>query len=109
MRVVEVPVPDGPGVRIRVRAAGIRIFGATLNPIKGSFEWSPETEEKRQALNAWILESGEFDGAFDFATAVADPSDPESLAPWFDSGDHLHPNDDGYAAMANAVDLDQLR
>ena len=93
----------------RVRAAGIRIFGATLNPIKGSFEWSPATEEKRQALNAWILESGEFDGVFDFAAAVADPADPESLAPWFDSGDHLHPNDDGFAAMANAVNLEMLR
>jgi lysophospholipase L1-like esterase len=93
----------------RVRAAGIRIFGATLNPIKGGFEWSPATEQKRQALNAWILESGEFDGVFDFAAAVADPSDPESLAPWFDSGDHIHPNDDGFAAMAAAIDLDELR
>lgn len=93
----------------RVHAAGIRIIGGTLNPIKNGFEWSPDTEVKRQALNAWILGGGEFDGVVDFATAVADPSDPEALAPWFDSGDHLHPNDAGYEAMANAVSLSLLR
>ena len=93
----------------RVHAAGLRIIGGTLNPIKNSFEWSPETEPKRQALNAWILGSGEFDGVVDFASAVADPSDPEALAPWYDSGDHLHPNDAGFQAMANAVNLSLLR
>jgi lysophospholipase L1-like esterase len=93
----------------RVHAAGVRIFGGTLNPIKGSFEWSEETEVKRQALNDWIRTSGEFDGVIDFASAVADPADPEALAPEFDCGDHLHPNDDGYAAMANAVNLDLFR
>jgi len=93
----------------RVRAAGIRIFGATMNPTKGSGGWVPESEEKRQTVNAWIRQSGEFDGVFDFAAAVADPWDPDSLAPWYDSGDHAHPNDDGYAAMANAVNLKLLR
>ena len=81
----------------------------TMNPIKGGVEWVPESEEKRQAVNAWIRQSGEFDDVFDFAAAVAAPWDPESLAPWFDSGDHTHPNDDGYAAMANAVNLRLLR
>lgn len=93
----------------RVHAARIKIFGATLNPIKRSFEWSPATEVKRQAVNAWIEESGEFDGVIDFAAAVADPRDPEALAPWYDSGDQLHPNDAGYQAMANAVNLALFR
>jgi lysophospholipase L1-like esterase len=93
----------------RVHAAGIPIFGATLNPIKGGYEWSEETEPKRKAVNAWILTSGEFDGVFDFAAAVANPGDPEALAPWFDSGDQTHPNDDGYRAMANAVRLSAFR
>jgi lysophospholipase L1-like esterase len=93
----------------RVRAAGIRIFGATMNPTKGSDLWSAASEEKRKAVNAWIRQSGEFDGVFDFAAAVADPWDPDALAPWFDSGDHGHLNDDGYAAMANAVNLRLLR
>jgi lysophospholipase L1-like esterase len=93
----------------RVHAAGIRIFGATLNPIQGGYEWSPETEAKRQAVNAWIRTSGEFDGVFDFAAAVADPGNPAALAPWFDSGDATHPNDAGYEAMANAVRLSAFR
>jgi lysophospholipase L1-like esterase len=77
----------------RVHAAGIPIYGATLNPIKGGSEWSPETEVKRKAVNSWMLSSGEFDGVFDFASAVADPRDRDALAPWFDSGDLTHPND----------------
>jgi lysophospholipase L1-like esterase len=90
----------------RVRAAGIRIFGATVSPATGS---SAAYREKRRAVNAWIRQSGEFDGVFDFAAAVADPRDPDSLAPWFDSGDGIHLNDEGYAAMANAVNLGLFR
>jgi lysophospholipase L1-like esterase len=65
----------------RVHAAGIPIYGATLNPIKGGYEWSEETEPKRQAVNAWMRATDELDGVFDFAAAVADPSDPQALAP----------------------------
>ena len=35
---------------------------------------------------------------------MGDPGRPDRLNPAFDSGDHLHPNDAGYAAMAAAVD-----
>jgi alkylation response protein AidB-like acyl-CoA dehydrogenase len=34
---------------------------------------------------------------------------PDAAPPAFDSGDHLHPNDAGYAAMAAAVDLTRFR
>ena len=44
----------------------------------------------------------------DFAAALADPGDPEQLAPAFDSGDHLHPDAAGYQAMARAVNLGML-
>jgi len=47
-------------------------------------------------------------GAIDFAAAVADPSDPARLNPAYASGDHLHLNDAGYHAMADAVDLTEL-
>ena len=33
---------------------------------------------------------------------MAVSSDPERLNPAYDSGDHLHPNDAGYRAMAQA-------
>jgi len=36
---------------------------------------------------------------------LRDPTDPLRMLPAFDSGDHLHPNDPGYQAMADAVNL----
>jgi lysophospholipase L1-like esterase len=45
----------------------------------------------------------------DFDAVLRDPARPARLRPAFDSGDHLHPNAAGYAAMAAAVDLDLLR
>jgi lysophospholipase L1-like esterase len=89
-------------------AARLKIFGATLTPFKGAGYWSPEKEHTREVLNTWIRTSGAFDGVIDFAKATEDPSDPEMFYPPYDSGDHLHPNDAGYQAMANAVNLGML-
>jgi lysophospholipase L1-like esterase len=47
----------------------------------------------------------EFDGMIDFDQPLADPSHPVRILPAYDSGDHLHPNDAGYVATANAVPL----
>jgi lysophospholipase L1-like esterase len=90
-------------------ARGVRIFGGTLTPFKGASYWSAAAEAKREAVNNWIRTSHAFDGVIDFASAVASPSDPQTMNPAYDSGDHLHPNDAGYQAMANAVKLSQLR
>jgi lysophospholipase L1-like esterase len=92
----------------RAHAAGVRIFGGTLTPFAGARYWTPAGEAKREAVNRWILSSGAFDGVIDFAAAVADPRDPERLAPADDSGDHLHPDDAGYRAMAGAIELGML-
>jgi lysophospholipase L1-like esterase len=92
----------------QAHAAGLRIFGGTLTPFKGAGYWTPEKEQTREAVNRWILTSGAFDGVIDFANATADPTDPQVLNPAYDSGDHLHPNDAGYQAMANAIDLHML-
>lgn len=89
----------------QAHAKGLKVFGGTLTPFKGAFYWSPAGEAKREAVNNFIKTSGEFDGVIDFAAATADPSNPLMFAPQFDSGDHLHPNDAGYQAMANAIDL----
>jgi lysophospholipase L1-like esterase len=91
----------------QVHAAGLKIFGGTLTPFKptaGGY-WSPVGEAKREAVNQWILTSGAFDGVIDFAKVVADPNDPQRMAAQYDSGDHLHPNDAGYQAMADAIPL----
>lgn len=89
----------------QAHAVGLKIFGGTLTPFKGAGYYSTAGEAKREAVNHWILTSGAFDGVIDFASVVADPSDPTMMAPQFDSGDHLHPNDAGYQAMANAIPL----
>ena len=101
-------IPAYEQVIAQVHARGLRIFGATLTPYKGAFYWTPAGEQAREAVNRWILTSGAFDGVIDFARATADPADPLVFAAAFDSGDHLHPNDAGYQAMANAVSLPAL-
>jgi lysophospholipase L1-like esterase len=93
---------------VRSHARGLSVFGATLQPVKGSLLYSAQNEATRQAVNDWIRGSGAFDGVIDFDQAVRDPSHPERLFPAYDSGDHLHPNDAGYSAMADAVDLSSL-
>jgi lysophospholipase L1-like esterase len=95
----------------QTHAAGLRIYGATLVPFGGSNAryggnyGTPAGELQRQALNRWIRTSGAFDAVFDFDRALRDPADPTRLLPQYDSGDHLHPSDAGYRAMAAAVDL----
>ena len=96
----------------RARAKGIRVFAGTLLPFEDTTIagfYSPEKEAKRQAVNAWIRTSGAFDGVIDFDKAVRDPARAARMLPAYDSGDHLHPNDAGMAAMANAIPLDLFK
>ncbi len=94
----------------RAHARGVRIVGATLAPFEGALSGSPVTgyhtpakEQARQAVNRWIREGGAFDAVADFDALLRDPSWPSRLLPGYDSGDHLHPGDAGYAAMADTV------
>jgi lysophospholipase L1-like esterase len=92
----------------RAHERGLKIFGATLTPFAVTTianYFSEAGEAKRQAVNRFIRTSGLFDGVIDFDRAIRDPADPIRMLPAFDSGDHLHPNDAGYRAMAQAVDL----
>ncbi|NYD91047.1 SGNH/GDSL hydrolase family protein [Sphingomonas melonis] len=86
-------------------AHGIRIYGGTLTPGWGSKYLNPAAEQVRADVNRWIRTGGAFDGVIDFEAAVRDASTPPAIQPPFDSGDHLHPGDAGYAAMGNAVPL----
>jgi lysophospholipase L1-like esterase len=87
------------------RAAGVRIVGGTLLPFKGAGYYTDAGEAVRDEVNEWIRTSGAFDAVVDFDRALADPADLDALLPAYDSGDRLHPNDAGYRAMAEAVDL----
>ena len=96
----------------RARALGLTIYGATLTPFEGTAfpgYFTAAGEDKRQAVNAWIRGSGAYDGVIDFDAATRDPGHHARLLPAYDSGDHLHPNDAGYQAMANSVDLRLFR
>jgi len=89
-------------------ARGLRIFGATLLPFQGAGYYSAAGEATREAVNHWIRTSGAFDGVIDFDNVMRDPADPLRLNPRYDAGDHLHPNDAGYQAMADAINLAML-
>ncbi|MBD0839366.1 GDSL-type esterase/lipase family protein [Streptomyces sp. TRM68416] len=85
------------------RARHLRVIGATLLPLGGSDHWGERAARTSHALNAWIRGSGEYDTVVDLHRALADPDNPDRLHPAYDFGDHLHPNDAGYAVMAEAV------
>ena len=92
----------------RAHEHDLKIYGGTLTPFEGTAfpgYFTPEGEAKRQAVNHFIRTSGKFDAVIDFDRAVRDPAQPSRMLPAFDSGDHLHPNDAGYQAMANAINL----
>ena len=91
----------------RAHTHGIKVFGATILPFVGSGYYHPgrAAEVDREAINAWIRAPGHFDAVIDLDKVTRDPEHPERLKPAFDSGDHLHPSPEGYAAMANAIPL----
>lgn len=101
--------PVTAGLERIARAAhqrGLRVYGATLPPFGGTLgAYSEQGEAARKAVNAWIRMQAPFDAVIDFDAALRDPAQPSRLQPALDSGDHIHPNDAGYRAMAQAVPL----
>src|SRR5499426_2313362 len=89
----------------RAHAHGIKVAGCTLTPYDGAGYYSDKGEEVRQAVNRWIRTGGAFDAVVDFDKATQDPANPKTFKAEFNNGDHLHPNDAGYKAMADAIDL----
>jgi len=83
-------------------AHGIRIYLGTLTP-------APIREPLRGEVNRWIMTSHAADGVINFAAATSEPGDPDYYNPEYNSGDNLHPNDLGYAMMANAIPLTWVR
>lgn len=89
----------------RAHAHNIAVYGATLLPFQQSMFYSPEGEAIREQVNSWIRTSAAFDAVLDFDAVVRDQADTHKLAARFDSGDHLHPNDRGYQAIANSIPM----
>lgn len=99
----------------QARARGLRVIGTTLTPFEGALPgtpldnyYSPDKDALRQQVNDWIRRAGVFDAVIDFDAVLRDPEHPARMAPRFDSGDRLHPGDEGNRAMADAVDLNVL-
>src|SRR5579862_4046902 len=94
---------------VRAHSRGLKIFAATLTGFENETflpgAWNPRREATRQAFNAWIRQSGEFDAVIDFDKALCDPEHPTRMLPAYDCGDHLHPSDLGYNKMGDAIDL----
>ncbi len=89
----------------RAHVHGIKVMGATLTPYVGAAYASEQGEAIREAVNKWTLTSGAYDATVDFDAVVQDPSNPKQIRPAYNIRDHLHPNDEGYKAMADAVNL----
>jgi lysophospholipase L1-like esterase len=96
----------------RAHARGLALFVTTIPPFEGAKVgpgyYSESKERVRQQVNARIRHGGGFEGYFDFDAVLRDPSDPARIAAQYDSGDHLHPNDLGYRALADSVPLTRL-
>ena len=86
----------------RAHAHGIKVIGCTLTPFGNATDG---VEAMRQALNAYIRTSGAFDNVVDFDKVIQDPANPRQFRDGYNNTDKLHPNDAGYKAMADAVDL----
>ena len=93
------------------RQHGASIVGTTIPPSENadiSDYSTPAKDAIRQQVNAWIRNSGEFDAVLDADQILRDPTHPARVLPAYDSGDHLHPNDAGYRALASALPLETL-
>jgi lysophospholipase L1-like esterase len=89
----------------RAHMRGIKVIGATLTPYDGAAYFSEPGEVIRTAVNQWIRTTELLDGTLDFDLAVRDPENPRKFRPGFNIRDNLHPNDAGYKAMAESIDL----
>lgn len=87
------------------RELGLKVYSGTLLPIYGWRTYTPERDVLREQFNHYLRTSPLFDGCIDFDAAVRDAEHPAAFAPGFDSGDHLHPSEAAYKAMAGCVRL----
>lgn len=99
-------------VNAQAKERGLRSLVTTITPfegLSGTDSWTPAKEATRQAVNSYLRSSDEFDGVLDFDKVLRDPAAPSKLLAALDSGDHIHPNDTGYQAMAASVPLNLVR
>ena len=91
----------------RAHTAQVAFWCSTLTPFQGSGGWSAPGETARAAIITFIksADSG-CDAIVDQDSATHDPTKTTWYLPAFDAGDHLHPNEQGLQAIADAVKLE---
>ncbi len=85
------------------RKQNLRIWSGTLLPIEGWRTYNMQRETIRENLNEWLRNSPLFDGCIDFDKVVRSNENPHAFAEGYDSGDHLHPSEAAYKAMAYCI------
>jgi len=98
--------------RVREKG-GMKIVGGTITPslTANGNSGTPDANQRRQAVNAFIRTGGLFDAVADFDAVTADLATGalrEAFVPNSTvggAGDRLHPNRAGYQAMGSAIDL----
>lgn len=93
----------------KAHAHGIKVYGATILPFAKSFYDKSYRQIARTIVNEWIRTSGKFDGVVDFDKVMRNPEDPTTLLPSLHTGDFLHPNEEGYKIMGQAIDLNLFK
>lgn len=93
----------------KAHSAGIKVYGATILPVKGSFYYSGYREAARKRVNDWIRNNSYFDAVIDFDMIMRNPEDPESMLQELHTGDFLHPDEAGYRIMGESIDLNLFR
>jgi lysophospholipase L1-like esterase len=94
----------------QAHARKLKFFCSTLTPFEGASRWTTQAEKTRERINDFVRSSQSgCDGVIDQDLATHDPRKPTRFLPAFDNGDHLHPNDAGYQAIANSVRLELLK
>jgi lysophospholipase L1-like esterase len=88
----------------RAKARGLKVIVGTLLPYEGAAYADTAGEQRRETVNAWIRANAKrFDGVIDFDAAMGEPGKPTVMRLAEQIGDHLHPNDAGYARMAKTA------
>lgn len=93
-------------------AKGLKVFGATITPLKKCFymeQGSDEKEKCRLEVNEWIRTSGKFDGVIDFSNAICGKETPDIMDESLHDNDYLHPNAQGHKTLGEFVDLNLFK
>lgn len=93
----------------QAQARGVRVLISTITPRAA---YTAQENGYRRHVNAWVQGGGNCSGgcdeALDFDAVLRDPTRPDRIAPALDSGDHVHPNPEGYRRIAASIDLADL-